>query len=285
MTSKEMKPKTRRSAWKIPIFCLCLAVALLYVKPFLADRIFHPEPMPVVSDTRSDSDITIFYHERPPYYVTGPLGIYGLCVDPVKKALLAADISADWVKMSAVRQLDMLRFKVKNTCAIGWFKNPDREKHGVYSSAIYRDKPMIALARADNPRLVSGRVLAQTLDDPGVTLLRKDGYSYGRFIDEMILKHEPRQEMTAAENIGMLKLVYDGLADYFFISEEEAVELVQTSGLLTENFKLVGFSDMPGGNQRYLLFSKTTDKDIIDRINAAIIEQRTADPADLEKDE
>jgi hypothetical protein len=86
--------------------------------------------MPVISDTRSDSDITILYHERPPYYVTGPLGIYGL---------------------------------------------------------------------------------------------------------------------------------------------------------LTENFKFVRFSDMPGGNQRYLLFSQTTDRAIIDRVNAAIIEQRAADPADPAK--
>jgi hypothetical protein len=285
MTLKEMATKTGPNAWKIPVFCLCLAVVLVYAKPFLADRIFHPDPMPVISDTRSDSDITILYHERPPYYVTGPLGIYGLCVDPVKKALLAANVSADWVKMPAARQLEMVRFKVKNTGAIGWFKNPDREKYAVYSSAIYRDKPMIALARADNPRLVSGRDLAQTLDDPGVILLRKDGYSYGRFIDEMILKHEPRQEMTTAENIGMLKIVYDGLADYFFISQEEAVELVQTSGLLTDNFKFIRFSDMPGGNQRYLLFSQTTDKAIIDRIDTAIIEQCAADPADPAKDE
>ncbi len=285
MASTPMAPKTRHGSWKIPIFCLYLAVALLYVKPFLTGRIFQPDQMPVISDVVSSADITILYHERPPYYVTGPLGIYGICVDPVKKALLAADVSADWVKMPAARQLDILKSKVKNTCAIGWFKNPDREKYGVYSSAIYRGRPMVALARADNPRLVSGRHLAQTLDDPGVTLLRKNGYSYGRFIDEMILKHAPRQEMTAAESIGMLKLVYDGLADYFFISEEEAVELVHTSGLLTDIFKLVRFSDMPGENKRYLLFSRTTDPAIIDRINAAIIEQRAADPADPEKDE
>jgi hypothetical protein len=52
---------------------------------------------------------------------------------------------------------------------------------------------------------------------------------------------------------------------------------------LTENFKFVRFSDMPGGNQRYLLFSQTTDTAIIDRVNAAIIEQRAADPADPAK--
>ena len=61
--------------------------------------------------------------------------------------------------------------------------------------------------------------------------------------------------------------------------------LVQTSGLLSENFKFIRFSDMPGGNLRYLLFSKTTDKAIIDRVDAAIIEQRAADPADPAKDE
>ncbi len=261
----------------IPVLCLVFAVVLIYIKPFLAGRIFHaPVSMPILSESRSDSVITLLYHERAPYYVTGPLGIYGLCVDPVKKAFSTAGIRADWVRMPAARQMDMLKFNTPDTGAIGWFKTPEREKFAVYSHAIYQDTSMIALARADNHHLVSGRPLARTLENREVTFLRKQGYSYGRYIDDMILKHNPRQEITTAGNIGMLKNIYDGLADYFFISEEEAAELIHTSGLLADVFQFIQFPDIPEGNQRYLLFSQSTDQTLVDRVNAAIVQVRTA---------
>jgi hypothetical protein len=109
-----------------------------------------------------------------------------------------------------------------------------------------------------------------------VTFLRKQGYSYGRYIDDMILKYAPRHEITTAENIGMLKILHDGLADYFFISEEEAVELIHTSGLLAETFQFIRFPDVPEGNNRYLLFSRSTDRRIIDRVDEAVVQVRAA---------
>jgi polar amino acid transport system substrate-binding protein len=92
----------------------------------------------------------------------------------------------------------------------------------------------------------------------------------------MIDQYRPNQKTTTAENIGMLKIIHEGLADYFFISEEEAMDLVHTSGLLAEDFKVVHFVDVPAGNRRYLLFSKKMDKNIIEKVNAAIFEQRAA---------
>ncbi len=273
MISRGSKKKNGAGGWQVSAICLCLAVAMLYVKPFLADRMFHhPASMPVLSERGSRPEITMLYHERPPYYVTGPLGIYGLCVDPVKKAFSAAEISVKWVKMPAARQMDMLKFNVPNTCAVGWFKTPDREKFALYSRAIYQDTSMVVLARADNPHLVSGLPLARTLENRELTFLRKDGYSYGPYIDVMLEAHVPRQVMTTAENIGMLKNIHEGLADYFFISEEEARELIHTSGLLTETFQLIRFPDVPAGNRRYLLFSRSTDKNLVDRVDAAIIQ-------------
>ena len=264
----------------IPVLCLIFAVALIYVKPILAGRIFHfSGAMPVLSETRSDSVITVLYHERPPYYATGPLGVYGLCVDPVKKAFSIAGIGVDWMKVPAARQMEMLRANAPGICAVGWFKTPEREKFAVYSHAIYQDTSMVALARADNPHLLSGRPLVRTLANREVTFLRKDGYSYGRYIEDMILKHGPRQEITTAENIGMLKIIHDGLADYFFISEEEAAELIHTSGLLTDVFQIIRFPDIPEGNKRYLLFSRSMDKHIVDRVDAAILQVRAAGPA------
>ena len=70
----------------IPSLCFVIAVIVLY------GRIFIPHDVSSLSDItpslemRSTDVITIHYHERPPYYETGPLGVYGLCSDPAKLA-------------------------------------------------------------------------------------------------------------------------------------------------------------------------------------------------------
>jgi polar amino acid transport system substrate-binding protein len=274
----DIKKKAERSPWVlIPVLCLIFAVAVLYARPDIGNWVSpHPQEPPVLEDGRREAAVTIHYHERPPYYVTGPLGVYGLCVDPVKKAFLAAGIPVKWVKTPAARQLDLLKFNGPDTCIIGWFKNPEREKIAVYSHYIYQDRPTVALARSDNSHLVSRRPLAEILENHAMVLLRKQGYSYGRFVDDMIDQYRPNQKTTTAENIGMLNIIHKGLADYFFISEEEALDLVQTSGLLAQDFKLVRFVDVPAGNRRYLMYSKKMDKDIIEKVNAAIFGQRAA---------
>ncbi len=271
---QKMKIKNNLLLSLIPFLCLISAIALLYAKPHILKHVYHPLDIPVLEGKAALlPEITIHYHERPPYYVTGPLGVYGLCCDPVKKAFDAAGIPFKWVKTPAGRQLDILKFNGKNECIIGWFKNPDREKFAVFSHYIYQDKPTIALARADNHRILPDRPLEETLKNPGLILLKKHGYSYGEYVDDLISRLAPVQEVTTAENTGMLNIIHGGQADYFFISEEEAVELVRTSGLLPEDFKFVRFADMPMGNKRYLMFSRKVDTDIIDRINEAITVQ------------
>ena len=254
----------------LPSLCLSLALALLFGRgmiPHGKGASFSP-----VMAAPGDGAITIHYHERPPYYMTGSLGVYGLCVDPVKRAFDTANIPCRWEKTPANRQLDILKENRSRACFIGWFKNSEREKFAGYSLPIYQDKPFIALARADNHQLMSDFTLEEILVNPDLVLLRKNGYSYGSFVDTLMI-NAPRQKMTSAENIGMLKILHSGGADYFFISEEEATHLIDTSGLIKENFKYIRFTNMPGGNKRYLLFSQQVESQVIEKINAAIINE------------
>lgn len=252
----------------IPLLCLGIALALLFGRGFIP----HGEQSPVLLAVEKPADgvITIHYHERPPYYVTGPLGVYGLCADPVKQAFHQAKIPFRWEKTPAKRQLDILKENRSRACLIGWFKNSERDKFARYSHPIYQDKPFIALARADNRQLISNGPLEEIFLNPELVLLRKNGYSYGPFMDTLISKLGPRQNITSAENIGMLKIIYSGGADYFFISEEEAIQLIDTSGILKTGFKQIRFTNMPEGNKRYLLFSKQVENKVIDQINSAI---------------
>ncbi len=254
----------------IPVLCLVVAVAVLFGKSFVSrDRSSSPGPIAPKPAPAKDI-ITLHYHERPPYYVTGPLGVYGLCADPAKRVFKKAGIPFRWEKTPAKRQLDILRGNSSRDCLIGWFKNPEREKFAKYSLYIYLDKPAVALTLTGNRSMISGRMLKETFLNDNLTLLRKNSYSYGRFIDAKIAEFNPMQEITNAENIGMLKMIHSGRADYFFISEEEAAVLTTSSGLPKSDFKYIRFSNMPEGNKRYLLFSKKVEDEVIDKINAAI---------------
>lgn len=260
----------RFSVALIPGMCLVAAVAVLFGRSFIAGDIPQPSTTDSTIVQPAEDVITLHYHERPPYYITGPLGVYGLCADPAKLAFKKAKIPIRWEKTPASRQLGILKANRGRDCLLGWFKNSEREAFARYSMHIYVDRPTIALALADNGKIISGRPLADTLLSADLTLLRKKGYSYGPYIDAMISKLLPRQDMTDAENVGMLKMIHSRRADYFFISEEESHVLTATSGLPHNDFKFVRFMDMPSGNKRYLLFSKKVSVEQVVRIDDAI---------------
>lgn len=254
----------------IPFLCFIAAVTVLYARSLIP----HAGPSDIPSHSPAaepDTDtITLHYHERPPYYITGPLGVYGLCSDPAKQAFTAAGIRFRWEKTPAARQLDILKANRSRDCLIGWFKNAERERFAKYSDFIYQDKPTIAIARSDNGKIPALTSIEAVLNNPELTLLVKGGYSYGRFIDAKINTINPKRLVTESENIGMLRMIHSGRADYFFISEEEAVVLRSSSGLLETDLAFIHFTDIPPGNKRYLLFSRNVEDAVIEKINAAL---------------
>ena len=112
--------------------------------------------------------------------------------------------------------------------------------------------------------------MRRLFSNPNLILLRKDSYSYGQFVDEKIAEFNPKHEITADENLGMLRMIHSKRADYFFVAEEEVEKLIVSSGLPKSDFKYVRFSNMPKGNKRYILFSKKVEDEVIEKINTAI---------------
>jgi polar amino acid transport system substrate-binding protein len=224
-----------------------------------------PGEIPPVDDT-----IVVYYHERRPYYVTTPNQVHGLIADRVNWVFRDAGINFIWRKAPARRQLEMIRNNEQRACAVGWYKTPEREAFGKFTLPIYLDNPTMAIARADNDQIRSGDPLAQTLSNRRLRLLRKDGYSYGRFIDDAIKEYAPRDMVTTAENLSMIKMIHTHRADYFFISKEEAEDLILCSGLPVKDFSVIGFSDMPCGNKRYLICSPKIEEMTLMQLNRAI---------------
>ena len=216
--------------------------------------------------------VSVYYEERAPYAVTG-LDDYvtGLTATPVAEAFIGAGIAFEWKKMPFKRQLQTIKYDKKKACGIGWFKKPEREEFAIFSELIYQDMPSITLSKQGNTSVVKHENAESLLKDKSLKLLIKDGFSYGRYIDELIEKHNPDHVVAVgSSNLQMLQVILSDRADYFFVSEEEAEEIITSAGYSLQDFQLQRYTDMPPGNKRYIACSQQVTQEIVNSLNAEI---------------
>ena len=214
--------------------------------------------------------VTLYYNERPPYLVTAAGGgVSGLTATPAANAFRSAGIAFGWSKLPTNRQMAVLKENRAAECAVGWFRNAERESFARYTKAIYRDRPTVALASVSfAPK--SAR-LNDLLHAGGVTVLVKDGFSYGPYIDGLLGRSKPSQITTTAENSQMVQMVAAQRADFMFVSEEEAAYLAEQAGADAGRLKVIRFEDVPPGEKRYILCSRQVPEETIRKLNGAIM--------------
>lgn len=239
---------------KAALQCMVFCIACASVSPGFADC----------------TSVTLHYNDRFPYLWKTADGVEGLTATPAAVSFTRAGIPFEWQNTPTKRQMKILSDNEDCDCAVGWFKNPEREKFARYTLPIYQDKQQIALTRADNELIQNGMTVDAVLANVELKLAVKDGYSYGAFLDEKIALHKPAIDTTASENINMLKKIHEKRADYFFIAPEEADSLIEISTLPKQDFKYISFADMPKGEERYILCSKRVGIEIIQKLNTAI---------------
>ena len=219
--------------------------------------------------------LTVLFSERSPYASQGPgAEVTGLTADPAAYALRKAGIPFRWVLAPPPRQLLKLEENQTRLAALGWFKNPERERYARFSRPLYQDRQIVVLALADNRRIAAARTLRELLADPSLGCLMKLGYSYGKDLDDRIVLAHPEVLTVSVENISMVQMIHAGRADYMFIAPEEAQGVIRQAGLKAGDFQLRVFPDMPRGEKRYLMFSRKVDEDTIKAINKYLDEFR-----------
>jgi len=254
------------------LFCLCIALLVITCRSVVYD-ITAPKirTEQTYSGTLSSHfPITVHYHNRRPYYLNINGEVHGLVADAVTTVLQYADIEFTWLETPATRQLDIVRANASRTCAAGWFKTAEREGFAKFTLPVYQDQPFVAITRKDNELIGDDEELDRLFMERRLRLLVKSGYSYGAYIDEKILEHNPRQIITTADNKTMLKMLRTHRADYCFMTEEEAYDLLLFSGLNKMDFRVTRLQEVPSGNKRYLICSSMVPDTTIDRINGAI---------------
>jgi polar amino acid transport system substrate-binding protein len=219
---------------------------------------------------KATEPVPLYYFDRPPYVQKALRGdeVSGLTATPAAQAFRAAGLEFRWTLLPTVRQLVTLKDSLVPACAVGWFKNAERELQFKFTKPIYRDHPTVALARTDFHSAAT--TLADTLRQPGLSVLVKDGFSYGPLIDGMLLLARPERVVTSAESAAMASMVAAQRASFMFAAEEEAHYLVEQAGLHPSALKLLRFADVPPGERRYILCSKATPNEVIERLNKVI---------------
>lgn len=211
--------------------------------------------------------LDIIYEERPPYIVNTQSTIEGFVATPLMKSLANANITYTLKEKPSKRHLHEIKANRKPICAIGWFKNPVREKFAQYTKPLYQDKPTGIITRKSHPLISANLTIDELLNNKKIIMLSKDSYSYGNFIDNKISEYQTKKRDVRSGNITMLTLVAKKRADFMFISYEEANSLLKTHPEKA-NLRYVALSNMPEGNKRYLICSFQVDKNTIEKINS-----------------
>lgn len=219
------------------------------------------------------STITLHYYERPPFHYSDEHGVpTGLIVARTVEIFNKAKIDYSWHVTPANRILAVLKSDTGLDCTSGWYKLSEREKYARFSEAIYRDKPLVGLSRADFR--VSENITAQKLFHlPNIRLLLKENFSQGAYMDRL-LSDVPKQRMqrVTAEVPTMVKMLKANRADLIITTEEESKVFISNAGYTEKEIRILRFPDVPAVENRYILCSKSVPDSTMKRLNQAILQ-------------
>jgi uncharacterized protein (TIGR02285 family) len=226
---------------------------------------------PGAQAAQTDQPVTLHYIQRPPYMMVAGEGLAGLTGAPSYLVFKAAKVPVVIQETPFARQLHYLEINSGQDCMIGMFKKPERERFAKYSKPMYQDQPQMILTNAANaPRFAAHSSVVDVFNDKGLTLLVKLGYSYGAPLDAFIEKYQPTRQSTTDENLAMIRLIKLGVADYMLMAPEEAAVAIEAAGFTPRDFKQIKFKNMPGGEYRHLLCSRSVPDEVMQKLNAAI---------------
>lgn len=216
----------------------------------------------------ANSTLEIVYEERIPYIQKDKDSIKGLVATTAIKALTKAKIDYLLKEKPSKRHLYEIKANMNSICALGWFKNKDREKFAKYTLPLYQDNPLGIVTTKDKEKELKELDIDTLLRANKYTILTKASYSYGDFLDNKMETSDVKKREVYSNNEKMLTLIENKRADYMFISEEEATMLLEKNSYKTLVF--IKVKGIPKGNNRYMICSKKVPDELIDKINYQI---------------
>lgn len=235
-------------------------------------------PLNSFSAETVSEEIQIFYLERPPYYYSENNEFKGVLADLTKEIFKKAGISYSWLSLPPQRLISMFENTDEKICSPGWFLKTDRMRYANFTHPIYRNNPLVVLILKDNKDAFNGiDTLASLFKDRSLTLGTVATYRYSGYIDNLINQHKPDQIKVYSSAVSLVEMMAVKRVSYMLISPVEVDFLIQKAGLDRNLFDLLTFPDIPAGNKRYLMCSKSVDNSTLEKLNDAI--EEIVDPA------
>ena len=231
--------------------------------------------------------LTIHYQEREPYFindkVTKKVGD-GVLYHLTKKILEDANISFDFNELPTVRTFFLMKENKEKICISYTTYDSARIEFAQYSLPFFQGKPEVVIYRKNDLRFSKYKTIKEILKDNNLILLVKRGYTYGNYIDKILLeikKYDRNKfeqdvlfnkiNITYMDNITMLKQITLGRADYMIMGMTEYQYLKDNYKENFENIRYKYIADLPGGLKRFFLCSKNVDKKTMNKINQSIL--------------
>ena len=213
-----------------------------------------------------DESITVMYYERPPLYFTDVDGIArGKMVDKLDAKLSASKYKIKYKIIPPKRQFLTIEANQEPICGLGWFKNEDRVKKGKFSISLLKDKPLVIVAHKDIP-FRDNQSVKDFFFRTDLKFLKKDGFSYGKELDELEQKYNVQTHLVTVSTENMVRMLMLRKKYYLFLDVDEIDYILAKDSELKEKIHYTRFSETPDGNHRYLYCTKKVSDEFIKSI-------------------
>ena len=216
--------------------------------------------------------LEVLYFEYPPYYHALPDGrAAGLIVDLAGKVFAKAGVEAEFRFVPVKRILQDIQTG-QPVASLGWFKTPEREEFARFSLPVYINRPVGVFFLREKEELFRPYETLEALMASGkLRMGRVAGLSDGPQIDAMLARYPDRIVQVTADSVRLVKMLKTDRFDFFLLPPEEIDVLLQESQVPPEDFALKAMSDIPQGNSRHIIYSKTVDEALIRKVDQAIL--------------
>ena len=222
-----------------------------------------------VSSARAE-DLALYYFERPPYYQTRDGRPAGFLLEWALAVFDDAGVGYHYESIPPGRILQRIR-EGEEACSVGWFKTLERQAYARFTEPVYRDRPLVVLFTDDNVLPMARHAgLESLLRDGSLTQGLARGFSYGAYVDAMLVRLAPRAVSVAAGQDQMVAMLAQGRFDYMFASGEEAEQLVRWPGVARGRLRYRTLEDVPQGDERHIMCSKRVPVEVVEALDRAI---------------
>ncbi len=224
-----------------------------------------------VAGLAQDAPLTLFVFDRPPYYVLkdgAPAG--GFLLDMALAVLDRAGIAHTVVEMPPGRILAAFEAREVQACSVGWLRTPERETFARFSDPIYRGNPTGLVVHAKTAQSLPPSPSLKALLGTKLAWGLREGFSYGKAIDDAFLAHPATPVRRFSDSRAMLLLIARQRLDAALVGPEEMSWLLATDPGLAESVRFLPLSDAPPALPRYIMCDRSVSPQVMERINAAI---------------